>query len=84
MENLRYLTRYNGQKGTSKSFQGWRLCITRRKETFVRYFTDLEHGSCEQAMLAAMDVRDAMLAEMEQGKDFPELCNNYRKRTVKA
>ncbi|MBR2144710.1 MAG: hypothetical protein IJ956_04155 [Akkermansia sp.] len=84
MEKLRYLTRYNGQKGTPKSFQGWRLCITRRKETFVRYFTDLEHGSCECAMQAAMEMRDAMLAEMEQGKEFPELCRNYRKRAARA
>lgn len=80
MNNLRYITRYNGQKGTRNTFCGWRLCITRCKEVFVRYFTDREYESREKSLAAALETRDAMLAEMEQGVDFVSVCRNHGKR----
>ena len=64
MNNRRYITRYNGVKGTRKSFCGWRLCITRRKEIFVRYFTDRKFGSADAALNAALETREAMLREL--------------------
>lgn len=81
MDKLRYLTRYNGQKGTPNSFSGWRLCITRQKEIYVRYFTDREYEGKEEAMLAALETRDAMLAELEQGLDFQTVCRNHSKKS---
>lgn len=84
MQNHRYLTRYNGQKGARNSFCGWRLCITRQKEVYVRYFTDREHGGMEQAQEAALKIRDAMLAEMTAGCNFAELCRRYAKTRYKA
>lgn len=79
MNKHRYITRYNGQKGTRESFCGWRLCITRQKETFVRYFTDKEYGGSESALTAALALRETMLAEMEGGNAFVEVAARHRK-----
>lgn len=80
MESHRYITRYNGQKGARNTFCGWRLCITRQKEVFVRYFTDRENGGTEAALNAALEMREAMLGEMAAGADFAELAARYRKK----
>ena len=79
MSTHRYITRYNGQKGTRNSFCGWRLCITRQKETYVRYFTDLEYGDAEASLSAALTVRESMLAEMGKGIPFAEVAERHRK-----
>lgn len=84
MDTYRYITRYNGKKGTRNTFCGWRLCITRQKETYVRYFTDREHESGEKALQAALAMRDTMLQEMEQGVPFEQVCRRYSKRTARA
>lgn len=80
MNAHRYITRYNGQKGSRNAFCGWRVCITRQKETFVRYFTDREWGSREKALEAALEMRNAMLDAMSRGCDFVALSNEYKKR----
>ncbi len=79
MDTHRYITRYNGKKGTRNTFCGWRLCMTRQKETYVRYFTDREFKSEAAALQAALEVRDAMLQEISTGGHFVEICNKYRK-----
>lgn len=84
MEMHRYITRYNGQKGTRNTFCGWRLCITRRKETFVRYFTDREYENAESSLAAALETRDAMLNELANGEAFVSVCARYRKGKKKA
>ena len=84
MEMHRYITRYNGQKGTRNTFCGWRLCITRRKETFVRYFTDREYENAESSLAAALETRDAMLNELANGENFVSVCARYRKGKKKA
>ena len=80
MTTHRYITRYNGQKGTHNTFCGWRLCITRQKETYVRYFTDREYADADKALQAALQTRDAMLAAMTAGEDFVSVCARYRKQ----
>lgn len=80
MQTHRYITRYNGQKGSRNTFCGWRLCITRQKEIFVRYFTDREFGGDEAALAAALEIRDKMLAAMEQGAPFESICAQYSKK----
>lgn len=80
MNKHRYITRYNGQKGTHNTFCGWRLCITRQKETYVRYFTDREYADADKALQAALQTRDAMLAAMSAGEDFVSVCARYRKQ----
>lgn len=84
MEMHRYITRYNGQKGTRNTFCGWRLCITRRKETFVRYFTDREYESSEASLAATLATRDAMLDDLANGENFVSVCARYRKGKKKA
>ncbi len=79
MTTHRYITRYNGQKGSRNTFCGWRLCITRQKEVFVRYFTDREYETREKALAAALEMRDVMLAELAQGRDFASICSKYKK-----
>lgn len=79
MNTHRYITRYNGQKGTRNTFCGWRLCITRQKETYVRYFTDREYASADKALQVALQTRDAMLAALAGGEDFPSVATRYRK-----
>lgn len=80
MTTHRYITRYNGQKGTRNTFCGWRLCITRHKENYVRYFTDREYADASGALQAAVEIRDAMLSAMAAGEDFVEICGRYRKQ----
>ncbi len=80
MTSHRYITRYNGQKGTRNTFCGWRLCITRHKETYVRYFTDREYSDADAALQAAVEIRDAMLSAMAAGEDFASICTRYRKQ----
>lgn len=80
METHRYITRYNGKKGTRNTFCGWRLCITRQKETYVRYFTDREYQDSEASLAAALETRDVMLRELEEGCDFATVCGRYSKR----
>ena len=79
MEMHRYITRYNGQKGTRNTFCGWRLCITRQKETYVRYFTDREYEKAEASLSAALEVRDAMMNAMANGESFASVCERFRK-----
>lgn len=62
------------------AFNGFRLSITRKKKSFARYFSDLEYGGSERAYLAALAVRNAMLAELEANPDGPEeVFARYRK-----
>ena len=44
MTNEKHITRYGQEKGQGYTFKGWRLCITRGGERFVRYFSDLKCG----------------------------------------
>lgn len=78
---MKNITRYDGDKGPKKGFCGWRLCLTRSKHTFVRYFTDREFGGKEPALEAAL----AMRAEMEDalrkdGAEPTEIFEAYRKQ----
>ncbi len=72
MMRTRNITRYEAGMGSSYSFKGWRLCITRQKERFVRYFSDREHGgSAELAFAEALKMRDAIIAALNVGDAAP-------------
>lgn len=79
MEMHRYITRYNGQKGTRNTFCGWRLCITRQKVTYVRYFTDREYKHADASLAAALEVRNAMMEALANGESFDSVCERFRK-----
>lgn len=80
----RYLTRYEGRKGSRNTFRGWRLCITRRKEVFVRYFTDKEYeNNAEASRAAALSMRDELLRDLEANPEaHAELFVSYRKKKL--
>ncbi len=81
MNQTRNITRYEKGMGSSYSFKGWRLCISRQKERFVRYFSDREHGGDAQVALeAALKMREDIMAELAAGDVAPaELFRRYRK-----
>lgn len=52
------LTRFTYE---NSAFLGWRLYITRKGKSFVKYFSDKQHGSVKQSLAAA----EAALAELK-------------------
>ncbi len=81
MTKIKNITRYEAGMGGSYSFQGWRLCITRKKERFARYFTDREYGGdSDLALEEALKMRDAILGELAQGTESSSaVFARYRK-----
>ncbi len=81
MTRTRNITRYESGMGGSYSFRGWRLCITRQKERFVRYFSDREHGGdADLAFAEALKMRDEIVHELQQGASAPSaVFARYRK-----
>ncbi len=72
MTKTRNITRYEAGMGGTYSFKGWRLCITRQKERFVRYFSDREHGGdADAALKKALRMREDIIAELNNGKEAP-------------
>lgn len=61
MSYMKNITRYTYEK---TSFQGWRLCLSRHKRLYVRYFADRAYGSEEASLEAAQQVRQMLLDEL--------------------
>ena len=59
--NNKNLTRYTYE---NTDFQGWRVSIQRCGRIVTRYFSDLQYGSEEESRAAAVEYRDAVLANM--------------------
>lgn len=77
---MKNITRYDGGKEPKKGFNGYRLCLTRNKEVFVRYFTDREYGSDKLALEAALAMRAEMEEQLALGKgDVHAIFEAYRK-----
>ncbi len=58
MMRSKNITRYTYER---TSFQGWRLCLSRKKCLFVKYFPDRTYESPEAALAAAEKVRQGIL-----------------------
>lgn len=78
-QKYKYISRYEKEKGRSYTFCGWRLCITRSKERFVRYFSDKDFDTPQAALKAALSERDAMLADLGSGKVL-HVADYFRQR----
>ncbi len=65
----RYITRFTYE---FTSFQGWRVAINRSKCRFVRYFSDLEYGSEEAALQAALSMRTRVMKALERFPGDPQ------------
>ena len=80
MTNEKHITRYRQEKGQGYTFKGWRLCITRGGERFVRYFSDLKCGGVENSLAEAVAMRDAMLLELgDPASDYRAIFSRYRR-----
>ncbi len=64
----KYVSRYEKEKGGGYTFCGWRLCITRNKERYVRYYSDKQYKSPEAGLLAALAERDKILNDFHAGR----------------
>lgn len=81
MEKQKYITRYEAEEGNSYTFRGWRLCVTRQGERFVRYFSDLKCGGPEKALSRALEMRDELLAELDRKEGQAEsVFREFRRR----
>lgn len=56
--SMRNLTRYTREK---TSFEGWRVCISRKGVMFTKYFADAMYNGEQGALEAALAVRDEIL-----------------------
>lgn len=80
MVNEKHITRYGLEQGQGYTFKGWRLCITRGGERFVRYFSDLKCGGAEKALEQAIEMRESMLEELaDAASNSHEIFNRYRR-----
>lgn len=64
------ISRYTYKK---TAFQGWRLAISRKGYTFVKYFGDKQYNGYRLAFRAAVEARDAILLELSRPGANPEV-----------
>lgn len=81
MKSRKNLTRFDYE---STAFKGWRLCISRKGETFVRYFSDKQYGGQRKALKAAASKLSELkeffdIAPMRDGKLSPRSIQRARK-----
>ena len=77
----KHITRCDKEFG---AFSGWRFCITRNKQRLMRYFSDLEYGSSQNALAEAESFREYTYARLEQNPGneaaiLQELSAEYRR-----
>lgn len=77
---MKNITRYTYEK---TSFQGWRLCLSRKKCLFVKYFADRIFGSEEASLAEAQKVRQSILDALAalpswDEKDIKKVYDSYR------
>jgi hypothetical protein len=76
------LTRYTRDK---TSFQGWRVCISRKGMMFTKYFADAAYEGEQGAYDAALALRDEVLARLKADPTnarniMMEYCDKYAKK----
>ena len=52
MKSKKNLTRFTYENA---AFEGWRLCISRHKSNFTKYFSDKKFGGPKKSLAAAED-----------------------------
>lgn len=77
---MKNITRYTYEK---TSFQGWRLCLSRRKRLYVKYFADRVFGSEEASLAEAQKVRQLILDDLAalpscEVEDIEKIFAKYR------
>ncbi|MBW8828921.1 MAG: AP2 domain-containing protein [Burkholderiales bacterium] len=68
--------------------KGWHVQVTRRGTSYVKYFSDLEHGGTQRALHAAIAYRNELSqtpdAEPEPPKEFDRVRNVRREKNGTA
>jgi len=64
----RNITRYTYE---TTSFQGWRLSICRKWNQFTKYFSDRQYGSEEEALKAALEMRENIYHALQKSPEDP-------------
>ncbi len=68
MKTLRNITRFTYE---FTSFQGWRVTLCRKQIHFTRYFSDKQYGGEEEALAAAVAVRNRLLELLRLNPEDP-------------
>lgn len=71
MKPIRNITRFTYE---FTSFQGWRVTLCRSQIHFTRYFSDKQYGGEEQALAAAIAMRNRVLESLKLHPDDPGLA----------
>lgn len=71
MKSIRNITRFTYE---FTSFQGWRVTLCRNQMHFTRYFSDKQYGGEQEALAAALEIRDKVLAALRRYPNHPELA----------
>ena len=77
MKSIKNLTRFNYE---TASFQGWRLAISRKGASFLKYFSDKVYGDEAKSFAAA----EAALAALKALLDSAKLVDGKHSATTKA
>ncbi len=68
-DSYRNITRFTYD---NTAFQGWRLAICRKNKHFTCYFSDKQYGSEEEALRAAISMRDEIFHELTKNPLNPQ------------
>ncbi len=80
MPERKHLTRYSREK---TSFDGWRVCISKRGLMFTKYMSDREFGGEQASYEAAKALRDEILERLKKSpahEVIPEFQARYARR----
>lgn len=75
MKSKKNLTRFDYE---NSAFEGWRLCITQKGVTFVRYFPDKKLGGPKKSLVAA----EKALKELKELLANAKLVDNKHSATT--
>ncbi len=76
----KHLTRYSRE---TTSFDGWRVCISRRGHMFTKYVSDREYGGEQGAFEAARALRDEILERLKVAPAH-EVMAEYQQKYARA
>ncbi len=80
MPERKHLTRYSREK---TSFDGWRVCISKRGLMFTKYMSDREFGGEQGSYEAARALRDEILERLRVApahEVIPEFQQRYARK----
>ncbi len=67
------------------SFDGFRLSISRNRNTFTKYFSVRQYGTDKEALKAAQEMRARILAELQEDDADPKaIFDRYKQEMAEA